>query len=121
GKPVVHWEIWAQDHKKMGEFYGNLFDWKVDFNNPMDYGVVDTGAGSGGPPNINGGIMKPKPGPIPASHLTFYVQVEDLQATLDKAVSLGGETVVPPTPIPGVGKMALFKDPEGNTIGLFSE
>lgn len=117
GKPVVHWEIWAQDHKKMGEFYRQLFDWNVNFNNPMDYGLVETG-GKGG---INGGIMKPKPGPIPASHLTFYVQVEDLQATLDKANGLGGEVLVQPTPIPGIGKMAIFKDPEGNAIGLFSE
>jgi len=70
---------------------------------------------------INGGIMKPKPGGIPASHLTFYVQVEDLQATLDEAGKLGGETVVPPQPIPGIGSMALLRDPEGNVIGLFSE
>lgn len=117
GRPVVHWEVWAHDHKKLGEFYRQVFDWKLDFNNPMDYGLVDTG-GQGG---INGGIMKPKPGPIPASHLTFYVHVEDLQASLDKAVDLGGEVVVSPTPVPNVGKMALFKDPEGNVIGLFSE
>jgi len=121
-KPVVHFEIWSHEHKKLSEFYAKLFDWKVDFNNPMDYGVVDAGgAATGGQAGINGGIMKSKPGGIPASHLTFYVQVEDLQATLDKAKSLGGETVVPPTPIPGVGKMALLKDPEGNVIGLFSE
>jgi hypothetical protein len=49
------------------------------------------------------------------------VQVEDLQGTLDQAARLGGETLVPPTPIPGVGSMALLKDPEGNVIGLFSE
>jgi len=121
-KPVVHFEIWSYEHTKLGEFYSKLFEWKVDFNNPMDYGVVDAGgAATGGKAGINGGIMKPKPGGIPASHLTFYVQVEDLQGTLDKAASLGGETVVPPTPIPGVGKMALLKDPEGNVVGLFSE
>ncbi len=127
GRPVVHWEIWSHEHKKLAEFYQKLFDWKIDFGNPMDYGLVETGEpGSAAPEGgqagrINGGIMKPKPGPIPASHLTFYVQVEDLQATLEKAKSLDGETLVPPTPIPGIGSMALFKDPEGNVIGLFSK
>lgn len=120
-KPVVHWEIWSHKHKKLGEFYAKLFDWKVDFNNPLNYGVVDAGgAATGGQVGINGGIMKPQPGAIPASHLTFHVQVEDLQAMLDNAVGLGGEVVVLPTAIPGVGSMALFKDPDGNVIGLFS-
>jgi predicted enzyme related to lactoylglutathione lyase len=53
------------------------------------------------------------------SYLTIYVLVDDLQASLDKAQSLGGKTVVPPTPIPNVGSFALFTDPEGHVIGLF--
>ena len=114
GRPVVHWEIWAEDTKKLAEFYSKLFDWKVDFNNPINYGLVETG-GQGG---INGGIMKPQRGPHP-HRLTFYVQVDDLQACLDKAESLGGKTIFPPTAIPGVGSYALFSDPEGVYIGLF--
>lgn len=46
--------------------------------------------------------------------------MDDLQAYLDKPASLGGKTVVPPTPIPDVGAFALFHDPEGNLVGLFS-
>lgn len=89
-KPVVHFEIWSHEHRKLSEFYAKLFDWKVDFNNPMDYGLVDAGgAATGGKVGINGGIMKPKPGSIPASRLAFYVQVGDLQATLDKAAAWG--------------------------------
>ncbi len=119
-KPVVHFQIWSYEERKLAEFYSKLFDWKVDFNNPLNYGIVDAGgAATGGQAGINGGIMKPQPGGIPASHLTFYVQVEDLQGTLDKAASLGGSTVLGPTPIAGVGSMALLKDPDGNVIGLF--
>jgi hypothetical protein len=47
----------------------------------------------------------------------FYVEVEDVQAYLDKAVSLGGKMVVPPVKIPA-GTFAWFSDPDGNTIGL---
>ncbi len=117
GKPVVHWEIWSAEHEKLGAFYQKLFDWQIEFNAFPNYGLTNTG-GEGG---INGGFMKPQPGPIPKNQMTFYVKVEDLQATLDKAQSLGAELVLPPTPIPGVGSMALFKDPDGNVMGLWSQ
>jgi predicted enzyme related to lactoylglutathione lyase len=41
--------------------------------------------------------------------------VDDLQAYLDKAVSLGGSVMVPPTPIPNIGAFAMFHDPEGTS------
>ena len=47
----------------------------------------------------------------------FYVDVEDVQAALDKAVELGGKMLVPPIRIP-TGTFAWFADPDGNTIGL---
>lgn len=110
GKPVVHWEINANDAAKLQTFYAKLFEWKVDANNPMKYGLVKTG-GQGG---IDGGI-----GPAQgAGGVTFYVQVEDLNAYLRKAESLGGKTVVKPTEIPNMVTFAVFTDPEGNRIGL---
>ena len=112
--PVVHWEIGVKDAKKANEFYGKLFDWQIDSNSMPNYGVVPTN-GQGG---IGGGISAMGGGEMPA-YVTFYVQVDDLQAYLDKAESLGGTTVIGPTPIPGVGAFAWFKDPDGNHIGLF--
>ncbi|HLG13993.1 MAG TPA: VOC family protein [Blastocatellia bacterium] len=114
GRPVVHWEISGKDGAKAQEFYSKLFDWKIDSNNPMTYGLVDTGGGG-----INGGIMGAPEGVPP--YLTFYVQVDDLQAYLDKAESLGGKTLVPPTAIPNIGSFAMFADLDGNTVGLFKE
>ena len=110
--PVVHWEILAKDAAKQQAFYTELFGWKVNSDNPMNYGVVETG----GPGGINGGIYQP---PTGARCVTFYVQVDDLQAYLDRAVSLGGQVAMGPTPIPGHGSFACFVDPEGNVIGLF--
>jgi hypothetical protein len=116
GQPVVHWEIAARDARKLRDFYGKLFDWKITVDKNMgDYGLVETGGrGQGG---IDGGIF-PTRGDMPAN-LTFYIQVDDLQASLDKAVKLGGKALVPPTPIPNIGAFAMFSDPEGNAIGLF--
>jgi predicted enzyme related to lactoylglutathione lyase len=54
----------------------------------------------------------------PYHYTIFYVQVDDVQAHLDKATSLGGKMLVPPINIP-TGTFAWFADPQGNTIGLF--
>jgi predicted enzyme related to lactoylglutathione lyase len=112
--PVVHWEIGARDRKKLQGFYAEVFGWAINDDNPMNYGMVDTGGGG-----INGGIMQTVP--EQPAYLTMYVSVEDLAATLKRVESLGGKTVVPPTPIPNVGAFALFLDPEGHCVGLFKK
>ena len=96
--------------EKLQGFYRDLFDWHIDANNPMDYGFVDTHAGG-----INGGIGGTNGGP---NRVTFYAEVADPQAALDKAESLGGKTVMPVTEIPGIVTLALFSDPEGNVVGV---
>jgi hypothetical protein len=68
---------------------------------------------------IGGGLMQTR-GDMP-SYVTIYVSTDDLNATLDKAASLGGQPVVPITEIPGIGRFAMFKDPDGNLIGIFKE
>jgi predicted enzyme related to lactoylglutathione lyase len=113
GQPVVHWEIAGKDGKALLEYYATLFDWKVDSNNQWNYGMVETG-GEGG---INGGIMQ---SPHGTPFVTLYVQVDDVQAYLDKATGLGGTVVMSPTDMEGVGKIACFTDPDGNVVGLFN-
>ena len=77
----------------------------------MNYGLVDAHV-EGSP---SGGIGPTQGGP---GWVTVYVQVDDLQAYLNKAESLGGKTIMPPTEIPDYVTIALFADPHGNTIGL---
>jgi uncharacterized protein len=113
GQPVVHWEIGARDGSKLHEFYRSLFDWKIAVDPQFHYGMVETG-GHGG---INGGIST-----LPAEappYVTFYVQVDDLAGYLAKAEGLGGKTIIAPMPVPGVGSIAMFTDPEGHVVGLF--
>ena len=109
--PVVHWEIQTSNSDKVGEFFAKLFDWHVDSDNPFNYGMVDTHAEGG----INGGIGGQGSG---VNRVTFYVQVDDLDAYLKKAESLGGKTITPPMEIPGVVTLAHFADPEGNVVGI---
>ena len=54
----------------------------------------------------------------PHHYTMFYVQVDDIEASLAKAASLGGKMVVPKVDIP-TGSFAWFSDPDGNVIGLW--
>ena len=112
GAPVVHFEIMGGEGNQLETFYGELFGWKINSNNPMKYGVVDTEGGLGG---INGGVGPAKDG---SKRVSIYAQVKDLQATLDRVEKLGGKTVLPPTEVPGGPKLAMFADPAGNITGL---
>ena len=111
GKKVVHFEVIGKDGKRLQDFYAKLFDWTIDANNPMNYGMVppeDSGLGGGIGAGQDGG-----PG-----HVTFYVEVEDLEAHLKKVEALGGKTIMPPMAVPGGPEIAMFADPEGHVIGL---
>jgi predicted enzyme related to lactoylglutathione lyase len=108
--PVAWFEVTGKDGKKLQDFYGKLFDWKMDANNPMNYGMVEQAEGG-----IPGGVGASQDG---STNLTFYVQVADLQAALDKAGKLGGKTVMEPMDVPGGPTIAMFADPEGNVVGL---
>lgn len=112
GAPVVHWEINSRDAQKAFDFYSKLFDWKISQIESMQYGLVDTGVKMG----INGGISKVEEGAT--SFVTMYVQVEDPQAYLDKAVGLGARVIRPVTEVPNMVTYALFADPDGNTVGI---
>lgn len=113
--PVVHFEIVGKDHEALQAYYRNLFEWELRTPVPeMPYAIVEAGEGE---PGIGGGVGG---SPTGTPHATFYVQVEDIDAALAKAVELGGETVVPVTTIPGMVTFALFSDPEGNRVGLVS-
>ena len=106
---VIHFEIQGRDGKKSQEYYSKLFDWKIDANNPMEYGIVAAES-----PGIAGGICKAMGPPM----VTFYVSADDLEAALKKAERLGGKTVMRPQQVPNGPEIALFSDPDGNVVGL---
>jgi hypothetical protein len=107
----VGWfEITGKDAAKSQQFYRDLFGWPVDSDNPNNYGMVQ-----GDQFPIGGGIA----GSIDGKPLvTVYVDVDDLQATLDRAKSLGGDVVMPPMAVQEGLQIAQFKDIDGNVIGI---
>jgi len=109
GRPVVHFEIGCDDSAKTTEFYSTLFDWQIQKQGPANF--INTGSKDG----IQGHITSL--GHEPRHYVTFYVDVDDIKAYMDKAVKLGGKVLVPAIEIP-TGHFAWISDPEGNTIGL---
>ena len=46
-------------------------------------------------------------------HWNLYLNVEDTDATVAKALELGAELVSPAMDVPTVGRMAFLRDPQG--------
>ena len=108
GNPVVHFEIGCKGKAKTEQFFTDLFGWRIQSNGPAS--MIDA-AEHGIPGHITA------LGHEPFHYTIFYVQVDDVQASLDKAVALGGKIVVPAIKTPAF-TFAWFSDLEGTTIGL---
>src|SRR5688572_26405472 len=117
GQPVVHFEIIGKDGDRLKSYYSDLFGWQIDSDNPMKYGLVqregNTNADGVG---IGGGVGE---GPEEyGGHVTFYVEVPDVEAALAKAESLGGSRMMGPDKVMEGVEIGLFLDPEGHTVGV---
>jgi predicted enzyme related to lactoylglutathione lyase len=117
GQPAVHFEIVGKDAEKLQSYYSDLFGWEINSDNPMNYGMVQReGNVSADGIGIGGGIG-PGPDGYPG-HLTFYIEVPDVEAALAKAESLGGSRVMGPEKIMDQVEIGLFNDPEGHLVGV---
>ena len=117
GRPVVHFEVIGKDGPALQRYYAELFDWRINADNPMNYGLVareenlnPDGIG------IGGGIGSAPEGYD--GHVTFYVEVPDVEEALAKAESLGGTRVMGPEKIMEQVELGMFTDPEGHVVGV---
>jgi len=112
--PFVHVELMANDVAKAKQFYGALFDWKLeDVQMPdMPYTMIRPGEGTGG------GMLK---NPIPGAPSTWvaYVLVDDVKAATAKAKSLGATVMKDVTPAGDFGWFSFINDPTGAMLGLW--
>ena len=110
---IVHIEIPTRDLAESGKFYQELFGWKITPMPEMDYMLWEAGEGPGG------GFMmldeKTKP-----SEILIHVDSDDIEADLKKATTLGAKVLVPKTEIPQIGWFAVFIDPSGNKIAIYT-
>lgn len=108
-------ELMTTDPAAASKFYGALFGWTVK---DMDMGTGPYHVANVGETSVAGIMgMPPGAGPMPPAW-GCYVTVDDVDATLAKAESLGGRTVMPPMDVPGVGRMAVLQDPQGAVLSV---
>lgn len=122
GRPV-HFEIHAEDPSRAQGFYAGLFGWTFEkWAGPMEYWLVRTGEG----PGIDGGLLKrmgPNPPPMEPTPVVGWVctvNIDDVDATVAKALELGGSVAMPKMALPGMGWLAYVKDTESNIVGLMA-
>ncbi len=112
---ICHLEIPSKDFEKARKFYGDLFNWQFNYIKEMDYLIFKA------PEGISGGFAKEydiagRPG------ITVYIEVDDINAIIQKAKNLGGNIIKEKTMItPDIGYFAFVKDLEGNQIGLWAK
>lgn len=115
--PIVHIEFSAKDPEAAGTFYAELFGWQVASMPDFDYVTFNSEGGPGGGfvRVSDEGHVAYRPGDVIA-----YIGTDNIEATLAKAEALGGKTLLGKTEIPNIGWFAIFADPTGNRVGLFT-
>ena len=108
---VIHVEVLGKDGPALQRFYGDVFGWTLNTDNPGGDGMFD-----GGGEGVGGGIGASNDGG--PGHVTFYVHADDAAATLRHVEELGGRVLMPLTEIAPGTIIALFADPEGHVVGL---
>ena len=112
GQPVVQFEVMGEDADKLQSFDSDLFDWKITSHG--NYGIVERHVNGDGV-GIAGGVGS---APNVPGHVTFYVEVSDVEAALVKAESLGGSRIMGPAKVTDAVELGLFSDPEGHMLGV---
>ena len=41
GQPVIHFEVTGKDGDNLVRYYSELFEWEIDANNHLGYGIVE--------------------------------------------------------------------------------
>lgn len=114
---VVHFEIACDQPERASEFYRQAFDWKIDkWGSEFDYWLASTG--QTGEPGIDGALMRPQP---ELGRQVLTIGVPSVDRFLERVVQAGGTKLTDKTPIPGVGYHALFRDTEGNVLGIIED
>lgn len=124
---VVHFELPAEDKKRMSDFYTRAFGWQTQQLGPEmgEYVVVTTTESDANGPKrpgaINGGFfVKTKDNQCPS----VVIAVDDIKKAMKVVEEAGGKVLggsyapAEPDDIPGVGLYASFVDTEGNRLSL---
>ncbi len=118
--PVSWFEIPVNDLERAVKFYQSLFGVEL---NQMEMGPTKmaTFSWTESVPGAAGGLVKGDGYKPSRSGSVVYFTVEDVEAALAKAKSLGGKILMPKTGIGEWGSIGHFQDCEGNRVAFWSK
>ena len=123
--PVVHFEMPAEDRKRMAKFYSGAFGWQTqmlgeDMGNYV-LATTTTDVDKKGRPKkpgiINGGFYT-KDDRMPAQYPSVVIAVDNIKKSMNKVAKEGGRVIGEPMEIPGFGMYVSFFDTEGNRVSM---
>jgi uncharacterized protein len=106
-------ELNTRDTEKASQFYSGLFGWKVDSASMEGYTQFQLG----GPAFAGMFPLTPEMGDFPPFWQTYF-RVEDCDAIAGEVERLGGTVLKEPWDIPQVGRLGIFKDPQGGQFAV---
>lgn len=111
---TVCWaDLNTPDTAKATAFYSQLFDWKILGGDNEYLHIVANENGIGGIPPAS------HHNPAVPPHWMLYFESADVDASVAKAVELGGKVYFGPIDLENVGRMAVMADPQGAVFALF--
>ena len=117
----IHWnELASRDLDKAIAYYTEVCGWTVEAMDMGEMGVYHV-ASLDGVPMAGLCDIASMPGmeDMPAHWMT-YLAVSDLDASLATTKAHGGQIVSEPVEVPGVGRMAVTKDPGGAIVSFIT-
>ena len=107
--------VWAElvthDVALSEKFYGALFDW--EFEDYEGYRVAWRGGEA-----VGGFVLRPRKDPAGKSRWIAYMSVEDMVAAKTVLDDAGARALAEPRQVAGLGKLAVYEDPEGALFGV---
>ena len=103
-------ELQTNDPDSAASFYQEVFGWGSE-STDMPTGVYTSFLVGG---KAVAGMMQIQPewGPVPPNW-SIYLGVEDVDASLAKALAMGGTAQMEPMDVPEVGRFVMVSDPQG--------
>ena len=113
---LTHFAIHIDDIERAKNFYDGVFNWGFNSYGQGDFLQIKADKSENG--ELIGALQSRKYSPIPDKviGLECTIGVENIDETIEKVTSNGGQVVMPKTVIPYVGYIAKFLDTEGNLI-----
>lgn len=112
--PPAWIDITSEQADRSRAFYRDLLGWEIHVDEAMNYGLVAPTT-----ERLPGGIGQASTDSPHPPGIVVYFTVGDVDAVLEHAQRIGGSRMVSPWAIPGLGRMAVIGDPDGNRIGLW--